>query len=85
MVRRLRSEEYGCKVIWATSLASYPQLPVAHLCSFQHQCLQTLFATEVTSLCIYKVGAGILVAVVLGCRKVLVVLAMVGDFSPSLH
>ena len=48
MVRWLRSEEYGCKVIWATSLASYLQLPVGHLCCLQHKCLQSLFATRVT-------------------------------------
>ena len=45
---RLISEEYGCKMIWATSLASYVQLPVGHLCSLQHHCLQSWFATRVT-------------------------------------
>ena len=49
MVMRLRSEEYGCKVIWATSLASYVQLPVrdTYAASNTINCLQNWFATRV--------------------------------------
>ena len=31
------SKQYGCKVIWATFIASYPQLPIYNIFSYESE------------------------------------------------
>ena len=84
---RLISEEYGCKVIWATFLASYFQLPVGHLCSFRiPMSPKSVFATRVTKSVHLQACMGLEYwqLLCLAVERSWLVLATVDDFSPCI-